>query len=227
MIIKRKWLQLRLIWCVWFGCKGNHNLSTLCGRCGVELTRHLPGNLACRLAYCILDFFFQSREVWKPEGLYLKRWFVTPLRWLRKWPMLLWWVPLKWRRPVFLHNIRLSDARVPHDHPGSFTTFIALGSYVERYWSVYTTCHNSRWQHLPAHLHGMQERVAKPGSVLKNPINHVHYVEIVKPVWSVVLGWQASRVWGFWKDSETWVDWRTYLDLKDEPDSPEDAIAAT
>lgn len=181
-------------------------------------------NLRDRVLHWVLNRLFKSREVWKPEGLYLKRWYVTPLRWLEKWPLLLWWVPKSRRKQVFLHNIRLPDSRVPHDHPWSFKSLILLGSYTEHCFPVY------RCSGMSAHIHNWNSanlKFARPGTVLRNPVTHVHFVTVRRPVWSLVVAGKPERVWGFWINADTWVDWRTYLDLPNEPDSPEDKVKTT
>lgn len=135
-----------------------------------------------------------QREHWI---LYLRRFFLTSKC-----------GPLR----VFLHHIVMSDNdRDPHDHPGDFETTIAKGSYRE---FIDLNPDGS-----PADI-----RLALPGMCLSNPAEHLHKVEVIEPVWSIVVFWRAKRIWGF-QTSTGWVPWRKYLGLPDnEPDSPEDVI---
>jgi hypothetical protein len=153
----------------------------------------------------ICALFIPSRKVFKPEGLYLQRWYLTPVWWLR------------WFRPWFIHHILLDDARTCHSHPGAFDTYILKGEYREHVF-------------FPKQRKRAFVRDCPAGTLLRNPVDHCHYVTITKPVWSLVRGWKAVQVWGFWKLDENdytkdvFVDWRTYLNLPDAKDWPEDAI---
>lgn len=195
-----------------------------------------PVGLPCRILYVILDAMFQSREVWKAEGLYLKRWFVTPLSWLEKWPWWLSWVPEERRTQVFLHNIRLPDSRIPHSHPWAFKTRILAGAYVESCSRKYTYFDLESGKSKTA-LVSMGLRLVTMGDVVENDLDHVHYVTVdpKRPVWSLVVAGKPEREWGFWVDGPSsfetmeyhpprWVHWRDYLNLPDEPDSPEDVV---
>ncbi len=167
-----------------------------------------------------LCLIFSSRTVYKADGrLYLRRWFITPRRWLGpgNWPKLLSWVPPH-RRKLFLHMIRLSDARTMHDHPWPFTSLILAGKYIE-----YTLIQGR----------GITKKDAPAGTVLRNRAEHTHRLEIVKPVWSLVFAGETYREWGFWVDDIAehpgfyhWVDWRTFLGCPNEPTPPEDAFPA-
>jgi hypothetical protein len=58
------------------------------------------------------------QDIMKPEGLYLRRWFLSGGR----------DSPLK----AFLHEIRLSDTDPdPHDHPWDYTSIVLAGGYDE------------------------------------------------------------------------------------------------
>ena len=161
----------------------------------------------------VLRLVFSYRDIYKPEGLYLRRFFVTPRSWLgydqvrgrSRWPRLLGWVPRKYRK-IFIHHILLSDDRVPHDHPWDFTTLILAGCYVERI---------GRRSHFA--------RTGTAGSRFHNAAGHIHYLEIVDPVWSLVFAGESRRVWGFWTH-DGWQDWRTYLGGPCAPTEPEDQI---
>lgn len=154
---------------------------------------------------------FQYREIHKPEGLYLRRWYLSPrVRWL----------PFQ----IFLHNIRLDDSRDFHDHPWPFISIILRGSYRE--FIRCPSCVLNGW-----YLH-TEQRIARAGSVLVNTAEHTHRVEIIKPVWSLVIARRPRRVWGFWTDSvdqnglpiSKWTDWRTFLGCKGAEDWPEDRV---
>jgi hypothetical protein len=199
-------------------------------------------------AHLMLSSFFEFRDIpkevppgtpgsWvgqdgKTYGLYLRRYFLTPRRWLSEpcrpdgtggsWPRILRWVPPKWRRQMFLHNIRLSDERTPHDHPWGFISLILWGAYRE---FIFPN---------PGRHRGARERLAFMGRILRNKATHTHYVKIIRPVWSLVVAEHASREWGFWQFDPSsdeygapcfgrkWVDWRTYLKCPDAPTEPED-----
>lgn len=152
-----------------------------------------------------LRFVFRYRDIVKPEGLYLRRFFLTPVA--------RWWWPF---RPWFLHRILLSDDRVSHDHPGGFTTIILAGEYVEHVFQ-------------PPFVAEVLRRRCPAGTVLRNAGTHAHYVEIVRPVWSLVHGWKADREWGFWprrgdEPFTHFVPWRVYLGLDNAPTEREDAF---
>jgi hypothetical protein len=131
----------------------------------------------------------------RKEALYLRRFFLTP----RTWPVRL-----------FLHHIvRSDDDRDVHDHPWPFTTCILKGSYVEE------LCLDPEPDDF---------RLATPGTVHENPAEHTHRVEVIEPVWSLVIVGRAERVWGFWTH-DGWKSWRDYLGVPwTDRDAAEDVI---
>lgn len=164
----------------------------------------------------LLRKLFDYRDIPGPngEGLYLRRFFITPRRWAPAgaWPRALFFVPRKLRK-IFVHHILLSDDRVPHDHPWDFTTVILAGEYRER---VYPReLMSPHWEYFPA------PRSARRGTVLRNKATHIHWLEIVRPVWSLVFVGDAHREWGFWNRGR-FVPWRKHLGLPDAPTELED-----
>lgn len=116
--------------------------------------------------------------------------------------------PRSWPVRVFLHRIYLSDAgRLLHCHPWSFLTFVITAGYIE---------------HLPG---GVTRRV-RPWTFIFRRAEHVHRVELIdgRPAWTLLFVGRARRVWGFWQDDGTWLDWRMHLGTPDAHDSPEDAV---
>ncbi len=190
------------------------------GCCLALVLIHGPG-LREAVAFSLLGLVFKSRTIYKPDGrLYLRRFFITPRSWLGpgNWPRALSFVPVRFRK-IFLHRIRLSDDRTPHDHPWRFTSIILAGKYIE-----HTTLNVDS---VPV----VKRKRAGMGRVLRNKATHIHRLEIVRPVWSLVFAGPSYREWGFWTDGESgergrmeWVDWRTFLGCQDEPTPPEDAF---
>lgn len=155
----------------------------------------------------LLCAVFRTREIHKPEGLYLRRFYLSPrVRWL----------PLQ----VFLHHILLDDDRNLHDHPWDFVSIILRGSYREFVRCVY------------AHKVWIREKIARPGSALFNRVEHTHRVEIIKPVWSLVIARRPRRKWGFWTEwhaengvlVEKWTPADVFLDDPRVYDHPEDRL---
>jgi hypothetical protein len=100
---------------------------------------------------------------------------------------------------LYVHHFHRSDHdRHVHDHPWSFVAFLLSGGY---------------WEHLPKFAEipdGEQIRVwRRRFSVLWRPAEWQHWVEIKRPVWTLVLRLRRRRAWGFWTD-KGWVDWQTY-----------------
>ncbi len=153
-----------------------------------------------------------SREIGRMDArgvhnLYLRRFYLTPRFWS--------WVPVIGNRRFFLHHIlRSDDDAWGHDHPWAFTSLILWGKYIEhdfhpteiRQWAI----------KLPRVL--SHERHATPGTILRNQATHTHKIEIVRPVWSLVLAGAGERDWGFWVMDGTgpdrWVQWEEYLGIK-------------
>lgn len=184
----------------------------------IYCTPGLGGRVFSATFDAVLRMLFQYRDIMKPEGLYLRRFFITPHRWLgydqarrrSRWPRFLGWVPVQFRK-IFVHHILLSDSRTPHDHPWPFRTIILAGEYTES-----------------MGYKGASWRRATCGTYFENGAGHIHYLTIVRPVWSLVLAGESKRVWGFWlTDTDGrgyWQDWRTYLRLVGASTEPEDQI---
>lgn len=100
---------------------------------------------------------------------------------------------------LYVHHFHRSDNdRHVHDHPWSFVTLLLSGGY---------------WENLPKFAEqpdGPQVRVwRRRGSILWRPAEWQHWVEIERPVWTLVLRLRRRREWGFWT-AKGWVDWQTY-----------------
>lgn len=99
---------------------------------------------------------------------------------------------------VFVHLFHRSDLDEFHDHPWTFITFLVGSGY---------------WEHVPSGSTG-KHRVWRPRfSVLYRPAEYQHYVEVVRPTWTIVLRFKQVREWGFIKDGR-WTHWRAFEDLK-------------
>lgn len=179
---------------------------------------YLTPGAGSRLFDRVLRACFEYRDIMKnvdgSAELYLRRFFITPRKWLggehgSKWPRVLGWVPERFRK-IFVHHILLSDDRTPHDHPWDFTSILLGGMYVE---------------HIGTE--DKARRLASFGSVLRNRATHIHRLEIVRPVWSLVFAGPSYRLWGFWPtypDGTRWVSWRSFLGCYHEASAPEDEI---
>lgn len=94
---------------------------------------------------------------------------------------------------VFLHHFHRSDLDEFHDHPWTFVTILLSSGYVEH------TPNGNFWR--------------RRFSVLVRPAEYQHFVEIVKPTWTLVLRFRKRREWGFIKNG-IWTWWRRFEDLK-------------
>jgi hypothetical protein len=91
---------------------------------------------------------------------------------------------------VYLHHFLRSDNdRHFHDHPWSFVTILLSGGYLEH------TPEGTFWR--------------RRFSVLWRPAEWQHWVEVKRPVWTLMLRFPRRREWGFITD-RGWVDWQTY-----------------
>jgi hypothetical protein len=98
---------------------------------------------------------------------------------------------------VKVHNILVSDDDCFHDHPWSFITFLISGKYQECHSPVYNedgTLSHACWKNSSA------------GSLLYRPIHWIHRLEIIKPVWSIVITFKKKKPWGFYT-KDGWVEW--------------------
>jgi hypothetical protein len=91
---------------------------------------------------------------------------------------------------IYLHELLKSDNhRHFHDHPWAFTTILLTGDYVE---------------HTPDGAH----RRAR-GSILHRAAVWRHWIELERPVWTLVITGPHEREWGFWTD-HGFTSWRNY-----------------
>jgi len=100
---------------------------------------------------------------------------------------------------LYLHHFHRSDNdRHVHDHPWSFITFLFSGGY---------------WEHVPKFAEipeGEQVRLYRRRfSILWRPAEWRHWVEIERPLWTLVLRFRRRREWGFWTE-RGWLHWKTY-----------------
>jgi hypothetical protein len=100
---------------------------------------------------------------------------------------------------LYVHHFHRSDNdRHVHDHPWTFVTWLLSRGY---------------WEHvpeLPMFPGGTQVRFWRARfSVLYRPAEWKHWVEIERPVWTLVLRLRRRREWGFWTHLG-WIDWKTY-----------------
>lgn len=91
---------------------------------------------------------------------------------------------------VYLHHFLRSDYdRCFHDHPWSFVTVLLSGGYYE---------------HTPAGTFWRRRF-----SILRRPAVWQHWVEICRPVWTLIIVSRKCREWGFITE-RGWVDWQTF-----------------
>ncbi len=90
---------------------------------------------------------------------------------------------------VKVHNILLSDYQCLHDHPWAFVTFLLKGGYVE---------HTEKGS-----------KVYGRFSLLRRKAEFLHRLEVHQPVWSFVVTFRKTRMWGF-KTPTKWVKWYEY-----------------
>jgi hypothetical protein len=96
-------------------------------------------------------------------------------------------------RAIRLHIIKGSDsARVFHNHPYAFRSFLLKGAYIE---------------HTPDNI-----RRYSAGQINSKSLEDWHRLEIEKPVWSLVFTGNRRQDWGFWsgKQSDPFIPWREY-----------------
>lgn len=164
-----------------------------CPNPAAHLEAPKPG-LIERILLWVFPHFDITKDVNYVTSLYLRRFYLTP----RCWP---------WK--IFLHHIvRGDDDRDPHDHQWDFVTFILRGCYLEHIFHPSFT---------PGAERKHTKRLAPAGTILSNKAEHAHRVEILTPVWSLVLIKTKRRNWGFWLEGkginggDRWVSWKRYL----------------
>lgn len=148
------------------------------------------------MIFRLLSKLFNYRDIVGKEGLYLRRFFLTP-RWLPK--------------RIFLHYfVRGDKDRFLHDHPWDFITLCLAGGYEET------------WRPDLGSVYAPRRRLM-PGQWRSVRAEHTHKVTLLKsPTWTLLVVGRARRQWGFHTNAG-WVNWREYLGLpSDTPDSPED-----
>lgn len=91
---------------------------------------------------------------------------------------------------IYVHKFMRSDNdRHFHDHPWSFVTILLNRGYNEH------TPRGTFWR--------------RRFSVLYRPATWQHWVEINRPVWTLVIRFRRVREWGFITE-KGWIDWKTY-----------------
>lgn len=91
---------------------------------------------------------------------------------------------------VYLHRwLRSDHDRAAHDHPWDFLTFLLSSGY---------------WEHTP---HGASWR--RRFTLHWRPAEWRHWVEIPRPLWTLVVRFRRRREWGFHTD-HGWVQWQAY-----------------
>lgn len=90
---------------------------------------------------------------------------------------------------IYLHHFHRSDVDDFHDHPWAFITFLFQSGY---------------WEHLP---HPTRRVWRRRFSILYRTAEFQHYVEVVKPTWTLVIRFREVREWGFIINNK-WVPWR-------------------
>jgi hypothetical protein len=177
----------------------------------------------------VFRLFVDHLDIVKNGDLYLRRFYLTNRI---NWPS--WFLdlfPEKYQRllksRLFLHWIvRSDDDRDPHDHPWSFKSWILDGMYVERVWfpglsradERMVVEHDVRYYPVLGRRHWCRQAFA--GTTLDNHWSHTHMLQVIEPVWSLVLAGPKERVddewWGFWIMDQTdplkdrWVHQKEY-----------------
>jgi hypothetical protein len=127
-----------------------------------------------------------------PEELYIRRFYLTPKTWKRK---------------IFLHRICRSDRdRDAHSHQWNFWSFIMKGEYLEHVFHPNACgCGDIKCRYR------YEQRRAPAGTLLRNKAEHTHWVQIVKPVWSLVFIGVKRINWGFWIMGKHPHPWSTVI----------------
>jgi hypothetical protein len=155
----------------------------------------------------VFTFLWPHRDIVKKgQGLYLRRFYLTPR--------------FKGRKRYFLHYIRRDDVdRDGHNHPWDFASEILDGGYVEQVFFP------RDWEY-PRKNAGLRYefRHRRRGDKFFNPAEHTHKVTLTGPTWTLVTAWPARQEWGFWKmgtnpAADEWVNWKTYVNAGKDQDS--------
>lgn len=95
----------------------------------------------------------------------------------------------RWGNLYLHHFLRSDNDRHFHDHPWSFITLLLSSGY---------------WEHTPRGTFWRRRF-----SLLFRPAEWQHWVEILRPVWTLILVRPKRREWGFITE-RGWVQWRRY-----------------
>lgn len=138
----------------------------------------------------LLSKLFENHDIIKPDGTYLRRWFIATTRW----------------GCIYLHKIMRSDMdQDPHDHPWNFTSIILKGGYREHTY-IWWTDQNTRL--------GVISHDVKPLNVIRHRAEDIHQVKLYgneDPAWTLVFRGTYRRHWNFIQEDGP-VFWRKYLD---------------
>lgn len=138
----------------------------------------------------LLMLLFKHKDVVKPEGLYLRRYYVLRTPWFR----------------VFLHWLaRDDDDRDPHDHPWSFWTLVLRGGYCDERWCRFMATKFNGHRDVQEPLRVLDdEEPMRPGTLRFREAEHTHRVRDTKPnTWTLIVASPVKRMWGF-RDA-TWA----------------------
>ncbi len=119
------------------------------------------------------------KDIYRSEGeLYLRRIYMFGVE----------------RIGTYIHNIRLSDFPVVHDHPWDFITFVLWQGYIE-------------------HLGDGTSRRVKAFSFVYHKAEDLHWLELVddKPAWTLFIRFKRRRDWGFLFDDGEWINAKEVL----------------
>jgi hypothetical protein len=166
-------------------------------------------------------------DISKDGELYLRRFYLTPRLHLPEW--LLSELPSSWasalRKRIFLHWIvKSDDDRDPHDHPWAFVSHVLDGFGIEKVWfpqmsqtlALLWADLRGDGRYYPLANQRAWGRQYIPGITVDNPADHTHMLEVVKPLWTLVVVDARERQWGFWEINEgdpmkdRWTDQETY-----------------
>lgn len=115
---------------------------------------------------------------------------------MRRWILLTPWGTVR------LHHILKSDADPePHDHPWHFWSILLRGSYVEYLYEPT----------VPANHIDTQIRV--PFMPRRVAADTLHRLQLMRPVWTLVITGPKIRDWGFQTD-QGWMPWRQFVTQK-------------
>lgn len=167
------------------------------------------------ILHFLLCNMFEYRDIVKHVPRHPGSYFKLPTLYLRRW-----FLVRHGKYRSFLHNIlRSDDDRWPHDHPWKFRTFCLWNGYSEEIVKVYKD-----WDGKPASCSFYLP--FRTGDYQDRDLDHIHRVTLWRgrggremPAWTLVFPEEATRHWGFWKDTE-WIPWWEFLNLP-KPDPSE------